>query len=77
VGAVLVAHTLRAAIGDGMTEYRFLRGAKAYKDRLATRDGGVETLVLAGSATGRAALAGAGMRRLAATARHALASSCR
>ena len=77
VGAVLVAHTLRAAIGDGMTEYRFLRGAEAYKDRLATRDGGVETLVLAGSATGRAALAGAGMRRLAATARHALASSCR
>jgi CelD/BcsL family acetyltransferase involved in cellulose biosynthesis/selenocysteine lyase/cysteine desulfurase len=75
VGTVLLAHTLRAAIGDGMTEYRLLRGGEAYKERLATRDAPVETLVLAGSAAGRAALAGAAMRRLAATARRAVAAA--
>jgi CelD/BcsL family acetyltransferase involved in cellulose biosynthesis/dTDP-4-amino-4,6-dideoxygalactose transaminase len=77
VGAVLVAHTLRAAIRDGMTEYRFLRGGEAYKDRLATRDAGVETLVLAGTSAGRAALASARTRRAAAIARHALARASR
>jgi CelD/BcsL family acetyltransferase involved in cellulose biosynthesis len=69
VGAVLVAHSLRSAIGDGVSEYRFLRGGEAYKDRLATHDAGVETLVRAGSAVGRAALAAAELRRLAAARR--------
>jgi CelD/BcsL family acetyltransferase involved in cellulose biosynthesis/dTDP-4-amino-4,6-dideoxygalactose transaminase len=74
VGTVLVAHTLREAIGDGVTEYRFLRGGEAYKDRLATRDPAVETVVLAGSAAGRAALAGAGLRRVAGRMRRTLLS---
>jgi CelD/BcsL family acetyltransferase involved in cellulose biosynthesis len=65
VGAVLVAHTLREAVEDGVSEYRFLRGGEAYKDRFATRDPGVETVVLAGSAAGRAAVAGGGLRRAA------------
>ena len=30
------AHTIRAAIGDGMREYRFLRGGESYKHRVAT-----------------------------------------
>jgi perosamine synthetase len=72
VGSVLVVHMLRAAVRDGMTEYRFLRGGEAYKDRFATRDPGVETVVLAGSVSGRAALAGAGLRRAAGRVRRAL-----
>jgi len=72
VGAVLVAHTLREAVGDGLSEYRFLRGGEAYKDRFATRDPGVETVVLAGSAAGRAALVGAGLRRAAGRVRRTL-----
>jgi CelD/BcsL family acetyltransferase involved in cellulose biosynthesis len=67
-----MAHTLREAVRDGMSEYRFLRGGEAYKDRLSTRDPGVETVRLAGSAAGRAALAGAGLRRAARTLRRAL-----
>jgi CelD/BcsL family acetyltransferase involved in cellulose biosynthesis len=72
VGAVLVAHTLREAIADGMSEYRFLRGGEAYKDRLATRDPGVETITLAGSGVGRASLAATGLRRTAGRLRRAL-----
>ena len=72
VGAVLIAHTLREAITDGMSEYRFLRGGEAFKFRWATRDPGVETVRLAGSAAGRATLAGAGLRRTAGRVRRAL-----
>jgi CelD/BcsL family acetyltransferase involved in cellulose biosynthesis len=72
VGAVLVAHTVREAVVDGMSEYRFLRGGEAYKDRFATRDPGVETITLAGSRAGRAAVAAAGLRRTAGRVRHAL-----
>lgn len=72
VGAVLVAHTLREAVADGMSEYRFLRGGERYKDRFATRDPGVETVTLAGSSAGRAALAAAGLRRTAGRVRRAL-----
>jgi len=72
VGTVLVVHTLREAIADGMSEYRFLRGGESYKDRFATRDPGVETVTLAGSHAGRAALATAGLRRTAGRIRHAL-----
>lgn len=72
VGAVLVAHTLREAIADGMSEYRFLRGDERYKDRFATRDPGVETVTLAGSHSGRAALSAVGLRRTAGRVRHAL-----
>jgi CelD/BcsL family acetyltransferase involved in cellulose biosynthesis len=69
---VLVAHTLREAIADGMSEYRFLRGDERYKDRFATRDPGVETVTLAGSHSGRAALSAVGLRRTAGRVRHAL-----
>jgi hypothetical protein len=55
-----------------MSEYRFLRGGEAYKDRFATRDPGVETITLAESGAGRAALAAAGLRRTAGRVRHAL-----
>jgi CelD/BcsL family acetyltransferase involved in cellulose biosynthesis/dTDP-4-amino-4,6-dideoxygalactose transaminase len=69
VGAVLVAHTIREAIGDGMREYRFLRGGEAYKSRLATRDPGLQTVVATGSAAGSGALAALRARRTLARAR--------
>ena len=58
VGLVLLAHTIRDAIADGIAEYRFLRGAEAYKYRFASEDPGVETVAVARTAAGRAALAG-------------------
>ena len=59
VGFVLLAHTIRAAIDDGVREYRLLRGHEAYKQRFATEDRGVETVVLGPGPTAAAA-AGAG-----------------
>lgn len=56
VGAVLLAHTIRSALEDGMMEYRFLVGAERYKFRFATsRDGSVVQVARATSLTGRAA----------------------
>ena len=57
VGIVLLAHTMREALADGIEEYRFLRGGEDYKRRFATDDPGVVTVGRATSARGRAALA--------------------
>ena len=59
-GFVLLCHTIREALADGMGEYRFLLGGEAYKDRFANADPGVVSLVVATSPLGRAALARAG-----------------
>ena len=56
VGSVLLAHTLREAISEGCHEYRLLRGGEEYKARFADTDPGLETIALATSARGRAAL---------------------
>jgi CelD/BcsL family acetyltransferase involved in cellulose biosynthesis len=60
VGTVLLLHSIRAALEDGIDEYRFLRGDEAYKYRFAVEDDGVETVALASSIGTRAALAVAG-----------------
>jgi len=57
VGTVLMARVIRAALEDGMLEFRMLRGDEAYKYRFAMRDPGVETLAFACRPLGRAALA--------------------
>jgi perosamine synthetase len=57
VGSVLLAHTIKEALEDGVTEYRFLRGGEAYKQRFATADPGLETIGVAGSPLGHGALA--------------------
>jgi CelD/BcsL family acetyltransferase involved in cellulose biosynthesis len=46
VGFVLLAHTLREAINDGMSEYRLLRGPETYKARFTSRDDGLETILV-------------------------------
>jgi CelD/BcsL family acetyltransferase involved in cellulose biosynthesis len=57
VGFVLLGHTVRAAMQDGMTEYRFLRGGEAFKERFGPHDDGLVTIGLARGRTGRAVLA--------------------
>ena len=68
VGLVLLAHSIRAALEDGMDEYRFLRGAEPYKYRFADEDPGLETIVVAPRAPWAAAGL-AGGARLARAAR--------
>jgi CelD/BcsL family acetyltransferase involved in cellulose biosynthesis len=68
VGLVLLAHSIRAAVEDGLGEYRFLRGAEPYKYRFADEDPGVETIVV-GARAPWAAAGLAGGARLARAAR--------
>lgn len=56
VGSVLLGCALRAAVEDGMAEYRLLRGDEAYKSRLADEDRPVHTLVRGRTVRGRAAV---------------------
>jgi CelD/BcsL family acetyltransferase involved in cellulose biosynthesis len=57
VGFVLLAHTIREALQDGMDEYRLLRGDESFKYRFATSDPGLETIARPNGALGRVALA--------------------
>lgn len=59
IGLVLLAHSLRAAIEDGVPRYRLLRGGEAYKARFSTGDPGVVTVAAPRGALGRAVVAGA------------------
>ena len=63
VGFLLQCRAIADAIEDGVSEYRFLRGAEPYKYRLADGDSGVVTAGVAASAAGRAALAAATLKR--------------
>lgn len=75
VGYVLVTHSVREALEDGMREYRFLRGRQEYKYHFANADPGLETVGLARGPVGNALLAAsARMRHLPALAslRHLL-----
>ena len=58
IGFVLLVHTIRTALDDGMREYRLLLGGESYKDRFANGDNGLETVALARGVRGRAAVAG-------------------
>jgi CelD/BcsL family acetyltransferase involved in cellulose biosynthesis len=71
VGFVLMAHTVRAALDDGMREYRLLLGGEGYKDRFANADHGLHTVMLGRGPVGTpvAAAAGAAASRPALRAR--------
>ena len=60
---VLLCHTIREALADGMGEYRFLLGGEAYKDRFANADPGLVSLAVAASPLGRVALRANAARR--------------
>jgi CelD/BcsL family acetyltransferase involved in cellulose biosynthesis len=57
VGYVLVTHSVRKALEDGLREYRFLRGRQEYKYHFANTDPGLETVGVARSAIGGGLLA--------------------
>jgi CelD/BcsL family acetyltransferase involved in cellulose biosynthesis len=69
VGFVLMAHSIRSAVAEGATEYRFGRGDEAFKSRFASGDPGLDTVLLTRGAVGAAALAGARVARRARAAR--------
>ena len=46
MGFILLAHTVRAAVEEGASEYDMLLGQETYKRRFATRSRAVETVVL-------------------------------
>jgi CelD/BcsL family acetyltransferase involved in cellulose biosynthesis len=55
-GLVLLAHTVREAQADGMTEYRFLRGDETFKGRFTDLEPVVETVATARGSFATAAL---------------------
>jgi CelD/BcsL family acetyltransferase involved in cellulose biosynthesis len=63
VAFVLLARTIREALEDGETEYRFLRGDEPYKYRFANGDPGLESIVVARGVLAGAALAALRLRR--------------
>jgi CelD/BcsL family acetyltransferase involved in cellulose biosynthesis len=63
VGFVLLAHSLRVAMDEGATEYRFGRGAEEFKYRFTRRDPELETVTLARGRAGQAALGAARVAR--------------
>ena len=65
VGVVLLAHTIRAAMAEGATEYRFGRGAESFKYRFTVQDPGLASVAAARGPIGRGALAGARLTRSA------------
>jgi CelD/BcsL family acetyltransferase involved in cellulose biosynthesis len=63
VGFLLLAHSVREAIADGMLEYRFGRGGQHYKARFGPDDQGLETVLLSRGRLGALAVAGVGVAR--------------
>jgi CelD/BcsL family acetyltransferase involved in cellulose biosynthesis len=59
IGFVLLVHSMREALHDGVYEYRFLRGGETYKDRFANEDRGAVTIGVARNILGAAALGSA------------------
>jgi CelD/BcsL family acetyltransferase involved in cellulose biosynthesis len=77
VGFVLLAHSVREAMSDGMQEYRFGRGAEEYKSRFADDDAEVQTLVLGRGLKGRFAILAAEAALRGSSARRLVGSSLR
>ena len=63
LGFVLMAHTLQCAMEEGATDYRFGRGAEAFKYRFASADPSVTTVVLPRGLLGHATVTGAAVAR--------------
>jgi CelD/BcsL family acetyltransferase involved in cellulose biosynthesis len=71
VGFVLLAHSVRDAFDDGSSEYRLGLGDEGYKGRFAGDDPGLDTVVFAQGAGGRAAIAAMRLGlRIPVSARH-------
>jgi len=62
-GFLVLVHSIREALADGMSEYRFLRGDEEYKYRFASSDHRLETIGLTRGLASRAALGAALLAR--------------
>jgi CelD/BcsL family acetyltransferase involved in cellulose biosynthesis len=60
VGAGVLEHSIREAAGDGIGEYRLLRGDEAYKSRYATAGTTLITVAVAHGLRGKAIVGAAG-----------------
>jgi CelD/BcsL family acetyltransferase involved in cellulose biosynthesis len=67
VGFLLMAHSIRSAIAEGASEYRLGRGDEAFKSRFASRDLGLESVMLTRGVVGASAAAGARLTRFGRT----------
>lgn len=77
-GFVLLSHTIRQSVEEGMSEYRLLLGGEPYKARFASDDPGLETAVVGSRVLGRAAARGmAAAEDLSPSARGRLAATAR
>lgn len=63
VGSVLLTHSIREALQDGVREYRLLRGDEAYKSRFADVHRAVHTVAVGRGVKGAAAVRAAALRR--------------
>ena len=74
VGQVLLAHSIRAALQDGVESFRFGVGDEPYKSRFASEDPGLRTLAVGRPAVQSAAAAAARVaRRLPLSVKHQIA----
>lgn len=64
VGLVLLAHTVREALCDGLDEYRLLRGGEVYKYRFTDDDPGLETFVVSRGLVAAGAVRAAELARI-------------
>jgi CelD/BcsL family acetyltransferase involved in cellulose biosynthesis len=64
VGFLLMAHSIRSAIAEGASEYRFGRGDETFKSRFASHDPGLETVLRTRGLVGVGAAAGARLARV-------------
>jgi CelD/BcsL family acetyltransferase involved in cellulose biosynthesis/predicted ATP-grasp superfamily ATP-dependent carboligase len=72
IGAGILEHSIREAFADGMREYRLLRGPEGYKNRYATRESRLLTVVAARGLFGHATVATMGVLGGSATGRRLL-----
>ena len=64
-GFLLMSHSIRSAIAEGATEYRFGRGDETFKARFTSEDPGLESVALSRGVVGAAAYAAGRAARFA------------
>ena len=77
LGVVLLAHTIREALGGGVDEYRFGPGGSSYKYRFTDTDPGLRTVLIPTTRRGRLAVSANALTRRSAVLRRSAAKLAR
>ena len=77
LGVVLLAHTIREALADGIEEYRLGPGGSPYKYRFTDSDPGLHTVVIPTSTRGRLAVSAQAVVRRSSLLRRSAAKLAR